>query len=287
MDLIFNELSIQPLANDKTEGFHRVLYFFDTFKLASEKGFNKIRFEIPYEFGDILSGVSITSDLTLADYRKIYLQDNRNRRYGQLLLGLPRRPYLDDNSEEADQYIQNTFSLKKDNGIVNPFGLASAYLLSTAAIGFCSEPFWENCQFDLIVKGDIESTETVFCISLSNHFENQNFIEFIENKKPIILVETHLNPDEKKIELRDDHGKDKLEKFAKQLRYSPFVVAIINSLPFNPHSSKFIHKIHLNGIIEIVLTKTDKGLGLVVKTTGTNIRETQEIAKILDNKYNQ
>lgn len=287
MDLFFNELSIHPLAKNQTEGFHRVTCFLDTFKRASEKGFNKIRFEIPFEFGDILSGVSITSDLTLADYRKIYLHDNSNRRYGQLLLGLPKRPYLADNSEEADRYIQNTFSLIKDDEIVNPFGLASAYLLSTAAIGFCSEAFWENYQFNLIIEGDIESTETVFCVSLPNHFDNQNFIDFIENKKPLILVETPLNPDEKKIELRDDHGKDKLEKFAKQLRYSPFVIAVINSLPFNPHSSKFIHKTHSNGIIELVLTKTDKGLGLVVKTTGTNFRETQEIAKILDKKYNQ
>jgi hypothetical protein len=56
-------------------------------------------------------------------------------------------------------------------------------------------------------------------------------------------------------------------------------------LPFNPLERKLIKQIRANGNIEIVLTDTDKGLGLVVKTTGRNARETKLIAQILQKKY--
>ena len=41
-----------------------------------------------------------------------------------------------------------------------------------------------------------------------------------------------------------------------------------------------------NGLIEIVLPHTDKGLGLIVQTTGRNIRETEKIAEIIKNRFN-
>ncbi|MCP4132243.1 MAG: hypothetical protein GY754_14825 [bacterium] len=37
--------------------------------------------------------------------------------------------------------------------------------------------------------------------------------------------------------------------------------------------------------IELVLTETDNGIGLIIQTTGKNIRETSEIARILKEKY--
>ena len=47
----------------------------------------------------------------------------------------------------------------------------------------------------------------------------------------------------------------------------------------------FIRTVKDNGLIEIVLTNTDKGLGLVLQSTGRNMQETQEIAKILEEQY--
>ncbi|GAJ18805.1 unnamed protein product, partial [marine sediment metagenome] len=38
------------------------------------------------------------------------------------------------------------------------------------------------------------------------------------------------------------------------------VTEIINSLPYNPFNSKFIRQVFPNGNVEIILTKTDKGL---------------------------
>jgi hypothetical protein len=77
-----------------------------------------------------------------------------------------------------------------------------------------------------------------------------------------------IRPEEKNLAIRDDHGKNILTSFANKILKSPYVIEILNSLPFNPYQKEFIRKIKANGIIEIVLIETDEGLGLVLKTTG-------------------
>jgi len=56
-------------------------------------------------------------------------------------------------------------------------------------------------------------------------------------------------------------------------------------LPFNSYERKFIRKIREDGLIEIVLPWTDKGYGIVVKTTGRTIKETEMIGKIIMEEY--
>ena len=85
--------------------------------------------------------------------------------------------------------------------------------------------------------------------------------------------------------MRDDWGKDKLQAFSERLVNSPYVKGIINSLPYNPWDKEFIREVYDDGRIELVLTKEDKGLGLVLQSTGRNRRETKEIARILYEKY--
>ena len=69
-------------------------------------------------------------------------------------------------------------------------------------------------------------------------------------------------------------------------RYIRFgVYNIINALPFNSYERKFIRKIREDGLIEIVLPWTDKGYGIVVKTTGRTIKETEMIGKIIMEEY--
>jgi hypothetical protein len=285
MDLVFNELSSHPLAENKTKGFERVILFLETFKRSKEFDYNKIRFDVP-KSEDILSKTLVTSEYTLADYRKLFLQDRQNKRYGDLLLGLPKRPFIDENSEEENQFIQNTYQLYKEAKIFKPFGLASAYIYSTLGIGFNSEPFWDVCKFELIIISEFKSKGTVFCVSKPEHFNNGELTEFIENRSIPELIETNILPKDKRIELRDDHGKNVLKNLSERLVQSPYVKRIINSLPYNPYEKYFIKAVYPNGNIEIVLTDTDEGFGVIIESTGRNKRETQEIAKILENLYN-
>lgn len=102
---------------------------------------------------------------------------------------------------------------------------------------------------------------------------------------PVHLHRSEVKPERKKISLRKDHGIDILNHWAKRFVNNPYVEEVVNSLPFNPSTTNPIKKVHDNGLIELVLTKTDAGYGMVVKTTGTNKEETEEIAKILLSRY--
>jgi putative CRISPR-associated protein (TIGR02619 family) len=94
-------------------------------------------------------------------------------------------------------------------------------------------------------------------------------------------------PLQKPIKLRDDHGKDVLEEFSQKIRQSPYVTAIINSLPFNPRAVNPIRRAKADGIVEFVLTWTDPGYGICIQTTGRTRAETNTIALHLAKTYGQ
>lgn len=276
MELLFNELSETPLCHDKTNAYKRVDKFIATFKAADKFGFNIIRCE------NGVDSIKLTAGYTLGDYCN---EPQHSRTIGALLRGLIRTPYIIENSEEEEQYIENCFVLQKESKTIEPYGLVVSYLHSVPAIGFLSEKFWEECIFNLTIYPS-GSTAEVYCLSEEEHLENKQVIDFIEDKLPIQLIETNILPDKKKLGLRDDHGKDVLESFSKQILQSKYVTSVVNSLPYNPRERNFIRNIFHDGKVEIVLTGTDKGLGIVIQTTGRNKRETTRIAEILETKYN-
>ncbi len=49
-------------------------------------------------------------------------------------------------------------------------------------------------------------------------------------------------------------------------------------------ATNFIRRIYPNGLIEVVLFWTDAGLEMVIQTTGRNLRETEEIARLLEDE---
>lgn len=57
---------------------------------------------------------------------------------------------------------------------------------------------------------------------------------------------------------------------------------------YNTHEARnFIRKVKADGLVECVMCWTDKGYGLVIKTTGRNLRETEKIAEILKEQYGE
>ena len=59
----------------------------------------------------------------------------------------------------------------------------------------------------------------------------------------------------------------------------------MNSLPFDSESNEFISRICDNGLIEVRLIRTDKGLGMILKTTARNHMEATYMAADLQQKY--
>lgn len=158
-------------------------------------------------------------------------------------------------------------------------GLPLAFILNSAALSIY-EPDWSDAFVYVTRDSD---TYAVRNISIEHHVDIH--IPQIRVGGEPELVESDLQIEDKKISLRDDHGKDMLMDFSKRLIRCPYVVGVVNSLPFNSYERKFIKKIRDDGLIEIVLPWTDKGYGVVVKTTGRTRNETEMIGRIIEEKY--
>lgn len=139
---------------------------------------------------------------------------------------------------------------------------------------------------------DEENIDDTFYVSLSAMgvlFNERSRLQFAKQERTLLslIPQDDTNPENKAINLRDDHGKDFLTAFAKKLRRSPYVVKIINSLPFNPKQITPIKKVTPDGKIDFVLTGTDSGYGVCIQTTGRNQIETHTIALHLARQFTQ
>ena len=257
MDLFFNELSIEgkkSIGKDSAISLVRVYrslrqYEITTCRIASED--NQKLHEMIQNMPDCLN------------IRNFYF-------------AFFRAPYEYDNVEkEQNEYFEHEWF---HNG--KPcIGLPLAVILKSAALSIC-EDGWCDAFVDVTKDGN---AETVRNISTEQHVDIH--IPQIQAGQETELVESGLQIKDKKISLRDDHGADILMEFSKRLIRCPYVVSVINSLPFNSHERRFIKKIRGEGLIEIVLPWTDKGYGVVVQTTGRTMKETELIGKIIMEKY--
>lgn len=271
MDLILNEISIKNEPKTEFEAKQILKNLAIVCAKLKGYGFSKLRTENNFWLQRFYRKVDINS----------FLQ-RIGRTQSSFLRSFIRPPYIaDDFSSEADDKFVDADYFFNNKKIV---GLAYAYLLSTISISLDTNKIWDTHEIKIVEqKGEVRNQVTVKNVTNSNHIENHK--EWLEDRKPVILLKTRKNPKDKPIKLRDDHGQDVLQKFAERLIKCEYVTEVINSLPFNPTERDFIRRIYPNGQIEIVLTGTDKGLGMIIQTTGRNKREAEEIGKILQKKY--
>lgn len=276
MEACFNELSLLPYCKDKDEINQRIKNYIDTVTIATQKGFRKIC----YATG--LNDVLLSKNYTLSDY----CTEKPNDAKTILLLATQKRPYIEEGSEAENSFILNDVKLKKEGELLDTYGFAAAHASGTICIGLCPEVFWNNVIYSLIVttNGNTKEKEGI-CISIPASFSSKEFAIWEKAHIPVKILPCNILPHKKNIHLRDDHGKDVLEKFAKRIRKEPYVIEIVNSLPFNQYETKLIRRIYSNGLIEIVLTNTDSGYGLIIRTTARNEQEADWIAQDLEKKY--
>lgn len=283
MDIIFNELSFLHKAANRHQARDLMKNLLLSCKTAIEYGFfNKLRINPDFFMSELSEGYSVNDWLNDHDIPRDHIT---------LLLGLKRYPYIDEKDVHIeDQFIQNNYFLiapeNADLHNLETEGLAVAFLYNTLAISLKSNEFWQQYEINLRerVNDNERNVQVKHCSSPENICIHD---DWIKSCMPIVLLKSSLVPAEKNISLRDDHGKDILQKFSSKLVESPYVNRIINSLPFNPRHKGFFKKIFPDGKIEIVLSWTDQGLGCIVQTTGRNLQETKKIAEILKEKFGE
>jgi putative CRISPR-associated protein (TIGR02619 family) len=139
----------------------------------------------------------------------------------------------------------------------------------------------ENEYLSSLLDEEPEGETSLITLSAMGALFNERCrLQFAKQETSILSVipQDDTKPEQKNIHLRDDHGKDVLQRFSEKIRRSPYVKRIINSLPFNPKQINPILGTTSDGVIDFVLTWTDPGFGLCIQTTGRNKAETNTIA---------
>jgi len=283
MRLSFNEISFQPFADSEMELYEIVNASLKNYdKLVSKYNFNHII--APEE----VAAIKVLPNTTFIDWFKALDTAKRNR--VQLLF--LRRPFTEEALGDEKPEIDRYFIEYDEPNIPQQYckGLATAYLLGISSLSFSTHKIWdaEIIKFSEY-NDDLSDFNEVECLNISAKTidEESQIITYCEERKEIELLDSVISIADKKISLRDDHGKDILEAFGKKLVNHKFVNNIINSLPFNPRTKRFIKQIKKDGLVEIVLYWEDAGYGIVVETTGRNLEETEKIAKLLRTEFDK
>lgn len=283
----FNELSEHPLCKTEEEAERRILYFARLLKaVRSHTGITKVR------HANDISKIYLTKDMTMQDYCNKHMQEPAVA----ALIWTIIHPQVDmDDDKTLQSYFDTTTAVvfSEDKKLASD-GFNAAYCQQTFCVGFNSHPVWDNDFFDISVTSNRQEKMLKWaCISSLDFYSTDpafanrkiDFDNWLKNIRPVELVKTKIPPDEKTIKLGPDHGKKELEEHAKLLFQSPYVEAVLTSLPYHPKVKSYISRIYDDGLIDITLTTDDRGLSMRLKTTGRNIAETREIAKIIKEKY--
>ena len=238
-----------------------------------------------------LTTIQLTGTLTLQDYINSHTNDVAVR----ALLGIFVEPHIDTNDNVSFQaYCDTKTEVALGEGtFVLAEGFNAAYCQNTFCVGFESCATWQKDFFDLVVTSNGKECNVSWaCISSpqvfitdGNYLSRKLAFDGWLQSRNVQLVESTLLPEQKPSDVEGDHGQHLLKEHAKMLNRHPYVEGVLTSLPFQPNSKEYVLKIYDDGLLDIVLWWEDAGYSMRVKTTGRNVAETKEIAKILREKY--
>lgn len=277
MEIIFNELSINPLSIDINTAKTKALQFAETFAVCRRNGITRLRSDVDaYE-------IVLSEEYSLYDWLndKTVSEVLKNFMYGVI-----SKPFIKDEDEDVlEQYILSDFTIDFGDNKIKCDGIASAHLYNTACTSLNSDVVWSEKKLNIekISEGNT-SVHEVYNISHKNDFNNQDIKLFISQTKPIHLVECNLDVDSKKIAVSDHHGKDIQLAFANKIVKNPYVLEVKST---GWGGNRFIRKVNEEGTIEIVLTQSAKKYAFLVYTTGRNYPETKKISDMLKDKYEE
>ncbi len=147
-EMIFNELSVVPLAQDIPTARQRMSNFINTLSSINISRVKKV-LRTHQEF----HATELASNYLLTQWRNDHEVDKEEQRFLRTLA--TKSPFLFDLPQAADK--SRTFEFRwGGNRLTNPnnqiCGLGAAYLLDSLAISFFSESQWDVSQLELQIE---------------------------------------------------------------------------------------------------------------------------------------
>src|ERR1035437_3827775 len=195
MELVCNELSFFPLAENSHIAEHRFKIILQTFGGARRKfDFSHIRFLVNF------SDQKVTTTQTF--YEWIYTITNHTLRAA--VIALFRPPFTDDlEAEETNQFFESEYTVSSEEAPErdSPIGIPVAFIKSIPTISFDSHNFWRNRKIQISKTNESEKENTTFIVynicqptdinsSEINEWAESSFPYFIETKE---LLSMYLN----------------------------------------------------------------------------------------------
>lgn len=285
MELIFNELSFKPYIGDE------VLFKNKFIAMLKKYGYLKEAYGITnLLFPKATFNLNISKDLTFIQWASSLT----NRSEKNKILALIRTPFSEDILEDGEQnktskyYYENVeIPIEREYCI----GLGICHAKERISISFNSHNCWKPhiISFKEIIDDDFNTRNVeVYNVCETEQELNDDLYKKLLYYGELELIETDIEPENKKIKLSGDHhGKNKLKAFAKRLLENRYVLGVINSIDFSPNAVNLIKDKYSDGTIDIVLYWEDAGYGMKIQTTGRNYRETEAIADIIREEFDR
>ena len=285
MDIYFNDLSLQPY-NSATLDARVVAYANLISKCYAELKFEKVRYALD------LGLINIDNNLSLYQY---CIDNSRNSQI-ILILSTKRYPYIDNDDQQGDVFVDKKFELNIGGTNIQSEGFACACLHQSFCVGFPSKHFASaNLQYNVTVTDSsippvVEQTQ---CYALSNENDVVNLaFQTRAIDKGLKIIQPIPRPAGShrgtiNVGTRGHHGTAELTAFANVIIYDKYVLNVLYSLPFHP-SKTFYHGCERqNGrmVIKITLYKYQEGFSMAVETTAKNEFEAEWVANHLENLY--
>ncbi len=184
MNLVFNELSINPLSENGHIAENRFRTLLETFKEAKRVyGFKHIRFPNDYAF------LQVTPTQTFLEW----VSALNNRDIKDLIMSLCKKPYVDELSEaEQDTFFESNYTLIGEDIIEDckPIGLPVSYIKTMPAISLDSHVFWRNRKIS-IRKSTHNSTKCIdfiaYNICIKSDIISDEIQEWANLSMPILI----------------------------------------------------------------------------------------------------
>lgn len=277
-EVYFNELSSRRLCLSAGDEEKKMESFIMSFVALRDEGFKKVC------FSEHISAIKLSATTTIYDYLKSHKRNN----YAQLLLYNTSYPYIKPDTPEEDNYIIKDIKLCMKGRKIHSEGFSAAYLNNSLCISFLNNIFGRQLCYHLLVKEDGKEDCDVICLCITdkNQINEEQYQVWKVEKGYDSIPECETDASDKKVHLSPDHhGNHELINFCNRITKDPYIVSVLNSIDQDSNEKEFLRAYRGDGIIDVVLYKSSRGLALKLKTTARNKYEAIVISNHIEKKY--